>query len=294
MLLLLKENIMQGSIMFDTRMESYGTFFKDDFGVRALNIAKECSVLERPAFELIKSWRSASYAGALPSLLATQLKGFHDAYTSEPSSAGMLKYSERVLTKLRLELPALVENGELCRAIQAKILDISVQLTEADRSLNLRLDAQSVWQDYLKENAFVMGVDATMRQTYLAIFGAYENFIISLLKIASNGQSVRVTNPDFVKRFRDVFGNLVQSAWLDARVNSAKLVRHALMHAGGSVTEDLKRIQKIPVMMNDDQLYVYPEHNLELYKLLQAPAFALLQSTVFRENKFEQSVDSQR
>ncbi|MFN6399003.1 MAG: hypothetical protein ACK449_03830 [Planctomycetota bacterium] len=277
---------MQGSLMIDTRKEAYGTFFKDDFAKKAFEVSDDCNELRRPVFDLISAWRSTSYSGALPSVLVMTLKSFHDGYANEPSSAGMLRYSEVVLAKLCLEIPALTENGELCRSLQSRIVDISAQIVEADRATKLELDSESAWQEYLKLHPFVMGVHATMRQTYLAIFGAYENYIVSLLKIGLGGAPVRVTDRDFTKKFRDVFGDLVESAWLEPRILVAKRVRHAIIHAGGRVTRDLEG-QKIPVVVHDDHLHVYPEHNKALYDVLKVPAFAMMRSSVLREKSFK-------
>ncbi len=275
---------MKGSILIDKRKESYGTFFSDDFATRAFNCSDDCIEIRKPVFALIASWRATSYSGALPSVLLMTLKNFHDGFTNEPSSAGMLRYSEFVLAKLCREIPSLSVDSELCRQIQSKIVELSAQIIEVDRTVNMRLDSEGVWQDFLALHPFVMGVHATMRQTYLAIYGAYEHFLVSLLKIAMGGQAVRITDQDFKKKFRDAFGDLVEAAWLDPNIVNAKRVRNALIHAGGRVTKDLEK-QKIPVVVHDGELHVFPEHNRELYDLLKVPALAMMKSDVFRAKK---------
>jgi hypothetical protein len=273
---------MQGSIWIEDRLEAYGTFFRDDFAKKALEASKRSEKLDRIAFDLVCAWRSASYSGALPAVLVMTLKSFHDGYTNEPRSAGMLKYSEAVLSQLYLAVPALTSNEKLSRSIQSSILDISCRVVEVDKSLKLDLDLEAAWQDYLKLIPFQLGVHALMRQTYLAIFSAYENYIISLLKLASGDPNIRITSQDFNKKFRNAFGDLVESLWFDPRIQKAKLVRHALMHAGGRVTKDLE-CHDIPVKVHEGYLHISPEHNQALYDLLKVPALAILQSGSFNE-----------
>jgi hypothetical protein len=210
------------------------------------------------------------------------LKKFHDGYTNEPRSAGMLKYSEVVLSQLCLAVPTLTLDEKLGRAIQSSILDISCRIVEVDKSLKLDLDLEAAWKDYLKIVPFQLGVHALMRQTYLAIFSAYEDYIISLLKLASGEPNIRITDRDFNKKFRGAFGDLVESVWYDSRIQKAKLVRHALMHAGGRVTKDLE-CHDIPVKVHEGYLHIFPEHNQALYDLLKVPALAILKSGSINE-----------
>ena len=272
---------MQRSIKIDERKEAYGAFFRDDFAIKALEASKRSESLDRIAFDLVCAWRSTSYSGALPAVLVMTLKSFHDGYTNEPRSAGMLKYSEAVLSQLYLAVPALTSNEKLSRSIQSSILDISCRIVEVDKSLKLDFDLEAAWQDYLKLIPFQMGVHALMRQTYLAIFSAYENYIVSLLKVASGDPNVRI-NQDFNKKFRGTFGHLVESVWFDSQIQKAKLVRHALMHAGGRITPDLEG-KEIPVAVHEGYMHIFPEHNQALYDLLKVPALAILQSGSFNK-----------
>jgi|LakMenEpi03Aug12_release.lakeMendotaPanAssembly.Ray.scaffolds.fasta_scaffold41451_1 hypothetical protein len=273
---------MQGSIWIEDRLEAYGAFFRDDFAIKALEASKRSERLDRIAFDLVCAWRSASYSGALPAVLVMTLKKFHDGYTNEPRSAGMLKYSEVVLSQLCLAVPTLTLDEKLGRAIQSSILDISCRIVEVDKSLKLDLDLEAAWKDYLKIVPFQLGVHALMRQTYLAIFSAYEDYIISLLKLASGEPNIRITDRDFNKKFRGAFGDLVESVWYDSRIQKAKLVRHALMHAGGRVTKDLE-CHDIPVKVHEGYLHIFPEHNQALYDLLKVPALAILKSGSINE-----------
>lgn len=261
-------NSMQSKLVIDTRMEAYGTFFNDDFAHRAFASAKHIALLERPVFDLIASWRCSSYAAALPSLLVSGLRSFGEAFANKPGSAGMLTYSEAVLAKLCQEIPLLCADTKLCREIQSRIVNISAQIIEADNSVHLEIEEQTLWQQHLELYPFIMGIHASMQQAYLAILSAYEDFLISLIKTLLGPESVRGGTGAFKSQLRQAFGDLAQELWHNSRLHAARLVRHALLHAGGKITKDLEAV-KIPVVVQHGRLHVFPENNKALFKTLK-------------------------
>jgi hypothetical protein len=270
------------SIMFDQRQGEYGPFFVDDFAVEALGASRDVESLRRITFDLVADWRSASYAGALPSLIPMSIKSFHDGFVnSKQSASGVLKFSEAILAKLSREITDLTCDPALQRSIQTRLIQISSDIIEIDASLEQVLDQEIVWQQFLALHPFVLGLHATMRQTYLSVYGAYENFVVRLLALARPGERIRVTNKEFKSLFRASFGDMVETVWFEPSIHAARLVRHSLMHAGGRVTKDLRSIQ-IPVVEHDDHLHVYPGHIRTLYQKLKVPALELISSKVFR------------
>lgn len=280
---------MEKQLIVDDRPESYGPFFVDDFAHRAFDASDDVSVLRAPVFDLVADWRSASYAGALPSLIPSSIKGFHDAFVnSAPTAAGVLKYSDVVLAKLSREIPQLTSGPALQRALREKIVALASEISEAAASVRQELDENSVWQQFLSLHPFYLGLHGTMRLVYLAVYGAYENFIVRILSIAHGGVRIRVTDRDFKKRFRSAFGDLIEDAWLSPEINAFKLVRHAIMHAGGRITPDLRSV-RIPVVVHDDALHIFPEHIQQLYDTLKEPVLRLMQAKCFRQERIEQS-----
>jgi hypothetical protein len=148
------------------------------------------------------------------------------------------------------------------------------------------LDGDAVWQQYLGLHPFHMGLHGTMKLVYLAVYGAYENFVVRSLSIAHGRKRIRITDRDFKKDFRDALGDLIDDAWSAEDIRVARLVRHALMHAGGRVTDDLRNC-KIPLVVHDDLLNVFPEHVSNLYNALKVPALAIMRAERFRNDASE-------
>lgn len=272
---------MERKILVDERQLAYGSFFTDDFAKEAFAIADRTPRLQVAIFDLVADWRSASYVGAIPSLLPTILKQFHDSFMNyETPPSGILTYSETILTKLSSEVPELAISPELQAKLRERIVSISDEVLAANSAVKLELNSDEVWQEYLKAHAFVMGLHGTMRAVYLSVYGAYENFITRVLSVAHNGERVRVTDRDFNKLFRSVLNDVIDEAWFADKIQTAKLVRHALMHAGGRVTKELQD-RVIPIAVADKQLHVFPEHVAELYKTLKAQAHNVMTAKCF-------------
>lgn len=274
---------MEKQLVIDTRQEAYGPFFTDNFGHEAFLASDSASLLKRPILDLVADWRSASYAGALPAAIPNSIKQFHDGFVAaETAPTGILRYSELILTKLSRELPELVANPGLQRKLQEKVVALSSEILEASALVPRGLDGEAVWQQYLGLDPFQMGLHGTMRLVYLAIYGAYENFVVRSLSIAHGGKQIRVTDRNFNNDFRDALGDLIDDAWFAEDIRIARLVRHSLVHAGGRVTNELRN-SKIPLIVNNDFLNVFPEHLSNLYNALKVPALAVMRSEAFRD-----------
>ncbi len=140
-----------------------------------------------------------------------------------------------------------------------------------------------MWQAYLELIPFQLGLHGTMRLVYLAVYNSYENFLVQALSIALGGKRIRVTDQSFKADFRAVLGDLIDDAWFRQEIHLARLVRHALAHAGGRVTDELQK-HVIPLEVHEGYLHVFPEHISALYRTLQAPALAIMRAACFRQS----------
>lgn len=280
---------MEKSLIIDKRQDSYGTFFSDNFGHLAFAASDDAPLLAVPIFDLVADWRSASYVGALPASIPNAIKQFHDTFVkAETTATGILQYSDVILTKLSRELPELVDSPELQRILRERLVILTSEIAEANSSVKQELDGEAVWQQYLSINPFHMGLHGTMRLVYLAVYGAYENFVVHALSIAHGGKRIRVTDRDFKENFRAVLGDFIDDAWFAKDIHVARLIRHALIHAGGRVTNDLRNCD-IPLLVHEGILNVFPEHISELYDTLKGPALTIMKASCFRESSSKPS-----
>jgi hypothetical protein len=73
----------------------------------------------------------------------------------------------------------------------------------------------------------------------------------------------------FSQDFRDQFSaTLRDSCWSDPKINVARLTRHALVHNGGRLTSDLKKLNH-GLKLHGEDIQIFPAFTKSLYELLK-------------------------
>ncbi|MBC7820027.1 MAG: hypothetical protein IAG10_24355 [Planctomycetaceae bacterium] len=285
---------MSRNLMFDNRPESYGSFFTDDFAKRIFEASDDVETLKPIVFDLVADWRAASYAGAMPGLIPSSLKGFHDAFVndSEPNT-GTLQMATAVAARVSQLMPELTSDPALQRRFRECLVQVAAEMKEINGKIRVEMSLDEVWEKYTALPPFIMGLSGTLRLVLVSVYSAYENFVVRALSLAHNGRPFSVKDKkEFAKGFRGAFGDFYDRAWTHSRIHAYRLVRHSFVHAGGRVTKELRDV-RIPVVVQDDFLHVYPEHIKELYGLLSGPALELAQSKSFRASGTSNAPESQ-
>ncbi len=274
---------MQRRILLDTRPESYGSFFTDDFAKVALDASADVEALRTIAFDLVADWRAASYSGALPSVIPSSLKNFYDGYVNEQDpNTGTLRFADAILGRMAQITPELSADPAMQRRLHDNLVRVAAEIKEIGGRIRIEMSTAEVWADYLSLVPFQLGLSGTLRLVLVSVYSAYENFVVRALSLAHGGKRIRVTDRRaFATEFRASFGDLYDRGWTDPRIIAYRLVRNAFLHAGGRVTKELQAVT-IPVVTDNGTLHVYPEHVKELYNLLKVPALEFIRSSRFR------------
>ena len=276
---------MQKHIMLDPKRESYIPFFDDDFPELAFRASDDNTELYEIVFDLVAEWRSLSYASALPATIPAALAAFHDGYTNDVGNqTGILKFADTILKKVALEAPDLTSDPETQKRLHDKLVNIAGEITAINENLDIRMNADSVWQAYLSLVPFTLGLSGTLRVVFIAMYSAYENFVVRCLSCANDGQQFKITkHKKFEEAFRGTFGNLFDECWGNEDFRPFRLVRNSFVHAGGRVTNQLRDVD-IPVVVYENRLHVYPEHIRALYSVLKNPALKLISHPSFHQS----------
>ncbi|HTU19459.1 MAG TPA: hypothetical protein VMG10_15470 [Gemmataceae bacterium] len=141
------------------------------------------------------------------------------------------------------------------------------------------MPTEPIWGDFLKQDALAMSVWSSQRVSYVAFYNAYEAFLVDCAKLALGVGHLRPTDKDFKQALRSGFGKDISTpCWSHHEINNARLVRHALSHADGRETTDLKR-QRHGVKVLDGKLQIVPHDNHNLLRLLRTGVEALVDAT---------------
>jgi hypothetical protein len=257
---------MDKKIILDENAASYEPFYDYEWA-EALMRKAEGTQLDRTVSDLCASWRGASNTHIIPWIVMGTFKVFDEAVT---------KLFRTYLSHMATTMGNLLvkEMGTKLRNMQQKplrdaVTTVSTSLHSMMNEDEFHIDVHHYWHEYLKKADFQYSIWASQRLCYAAIYYAFEDFLIRCVKLASGKEKCRTQDKDFKAVFREHFGDeLLEKCWLDPKVNVARLVRHAIAHAGGRVTADLMAC-KHGLDVIDGELQVLLDDTKGLFSLLK-------------------------
>jgi hypothetical protein len=259
----------------DITLENYASFYDDDWATQFLD-AVERSAVEEGAFNLSFAWFGAARVCSMPRILIDMTEGYHNGFLKhrKPFVRELAeKVSDEIKTRMRGSSIPKTAIGRLTVETR-KIAD-----RMAEVRANVEFDRQWLWKSFLSEPQFAIIVVTAQRQSFAAIYFAYEHFLLECYKAKSGDSAARVDR-EFGKRLKSTYGEAVRDyCWSDPAVNIAKLVRHAIGHAGCSETPDLKK-QKHGIPVKDGRLQIMVGHNRLLFNHLKVRALKIAEETV--------------
>jgi len=129
-------------------------------------------------------------------------------------------------------------------------------------------ETEIVWQTMLKQSEFRLSIWGSQRLSYAAVYYAYEDFLARCYRLSTAQPGYRM-GQGFSQDFRKRYGaGLRDYCWSDFNVNIARLTRHALVHNGGRLTSDLKKLSHGLRLCGED-IQVFPAFTKCLYELLK-------------------------
>jgi hypothetical protein len=249
-------------ISTDPDIKAYQDYIPEDWGKNTIGPLPEGTVLERLVLDLGLSWRCTSYTAQMP---ATSIKAMHAAavgrgkFVSPDSS--IVAYSDRILAKLSRQVPELVENSALRARIQAALVTVTAEFRDEAAAVKEDYPVEPIWADFMQDTFFRLSLWGSQRVAYVAFYNAYEAFLVECLKVGKGVSRLRSTDKAaFNDALRTALSrDMTSPCWSHHEINIARLVRHALSHNGGRVTEHLKK-QKHGVELVGDMLQIMPPH----------------------------------
>jgi hypothetical protein len=264
------------NIYIDNRMGQYQGYIPDDWAPKAFGPVKKGSALDNLLVDLLLGWRTTAYTASMPATaikvaLATTL-----GYAKYVSPDGMIvTYSEAIVAKVSRKIPELVEDRRLREALLKELVTTADEFRATHPPTTPEIPIEPIWADFLKQDAFAMSVWSSQRVTYVAFYNAYEAFLVDCAKLALGVSRLRV-GKEFNEALRSAFGKDISTpCWSHHEINNARLVRHALSHADGSETADLKK-QRHGVKVLNGKLQIVPHDNHNLLRRLRTGVEALV------------------
>ena len=265
------------NIYIDNRMGSYEGYVPDDWGAKVFEVTKAAPGLDHMLVDLVMSWRTTAYTASMP---ATAIKAIQAAtlgyakFVSPDSS--IIGFADGVLAKESRRVPELVEDRGLRARLASEIVTVADEFRAQHAAVTPEMPIDPIWYDFLKQDAFALSVWSSQRVSYVAFYNAYEAFLVDCAKLALGTSQLRATDKKFKEALRADFVNDISvPCWTHHDLNIAKLVRHALSHAGGWETADLKK-QKHGIKLLGGVLQIVPDDNHNQLRRLRAGVEAIV------------------
>jgi hypothetical protein len=220
--------------------------------------------------DLLLVWRTTAYTAAMPATVIKVTQSATLGYARHASpDASVVSFGDNVLAKLSRSVPELVEDRNLRAKLMEALVTLAADFRDARENVSPEMPVEPIWKDFLTQDAFAMGVWSSQRVAYVAFYNAYEAFLVACAKVATGASQLRANDKEFKEALRSGFASDISvPCWTHHEINIAKLVRHALSHAGGRETDDLRK-QKHGIRLMQGVLQIVPHDNHNLLRRLR-------------------------
>lgn len=261
-----------GQIFFDDRIEQYEGWLPDEWAVAVTDRFPLTSPLGQPLLDLVFAWRTTSYTASMPAVSVKSIQsaavGYAHTVTPDTSIVALIDGLTGRLTRVA---PELVTDRELRGRLVSEIAVIADEVRAANVSKQAELPIAPVWAMHLKEPAFLLGLWASQRVSFVSFYNAYEAFLVRGVKHLLGAEKLRAQDKEFRTALASGIGtDLTGPCWGHHEINRARVVRHALSHAGGRETDDMRKLGRHGFVILDGVLQIVPEDNHTMLKRLRA------------------------
>jgi len=259
-----------GKIYVDGRISQYEGYLPDDWMGHALDTSKPAAALSEIVADLLLAWRTVAYTASMPVTVIKTMQAAMLGYARVVSpDASVIAFSDGVLARVSQRIPDLVEDRRLRERLVRELVTLGDEIRAQRATLTTEMPVEPIWQDFLKQDAFVQGVWSSQRVSFVAFYNAYEAFLVDCAKRALGVTQLRAQDKQFPESLRTAFGtDLSVPCWTHPEIHIARDVRNSLSHAGGRETEKLKK-QKHGIRLEGGVLQIIPDDNHRLLRRLR-------------------------
>lgn len=278
---------LQRKLFLDDRLESYDSFFDHQWAKDFSALASTAAKLQEPAFDFLMSCKGISRTAALPNLSVALTESYaqgHDHHKLSVSES--MRLIDHIVARIEQQV---VLNSNQKTEVVAAMAELAEEFRRKLDAVNVEFPKQDLWDSCVKvvdgesphspKNEMRLALWASQRVCYSALYFAYEDLLTRCLSIHQR-REVRAIGTSFQRVCRDALSpKLQQQCVFGRQINTAKLVRHALVHAGGRETAELKNSKHL-ITVVDGQLQILPQDVKELYSCLKWSSVQLLKWAV--------------
>jgi hypothetical protein len=253
---------MDKHIYIDDKLESYKTFLDHEWA-RRIDQQTAGTPLEELFFDLQWAWKGAANTFYMPWLTVSTMvaAGLGAATDHAFPSRYTAALTDRLVQRMGL-------NNMTTKKLVRELRQISEEVRAEDERPPV-VEIEMAWRTMLKQSEFQLSIWGSQRLCYAAVYYAYEDFLARCYRLSAVQPDYRV-GKGFTQDFRDQFSaTLRDCCWSDPKINIARLTRHALVHNGGRLTSDLKKLNNHGLKLHGEDIQIFSAFTKSLYELLK-------------------------
>jgi hypothetical protein len=276
-------NQFAGTIYIDSQLDSYRNYLDDErIGNIANQLNKE-SIIGKHFFILLMELRGIAYNASLPYLMPTMLETFYAGYVQSinPRST-LLEFASAIVKRLSSEIPQLTKSNRLSRKVKDRLIVMSQDYLDIDKKVPIIIDSYGIWDNLLKMPKPIFGYAlwSNQRVSYLSGYSAYDNFMAIVVKDALNLERCRTTDRDFHNNVKEAFGiKAAELAWTGDEITTLREIRNSLAHAGGKITDNLKK-RNHECRLENDIIQITPKDIKQLFSAITSAVEAIVNHSI--------------
>lgn len=228
------------TLLIDTHPDCYNVALVRGWAERIMSIPGMRADLDDAVFDFVAELRSIAHSARLPLDMLRSLKSFHDGYVRDnPIPSPVEKVAGAFAVRVGRGVPGLSQ--EQLTAVRGVCLEIGKRLGNFREDPRLDFPMMRAWNGMIETTQFQMQLWGLQRTCYVAIYNAYDSFLVRCIALISNDPRFRRGNPErFTQRAVAALGQEAFNICCeDAGIKRAGLIRHAISHASGRKTKDL-------------------------------------------------------
>lgn len=271
------------NIRIDERLESYRTFFDHQWAKDILKLVAGTK-LEPQVDSLTIHWKSVANAHVMPWLVTEALKNLAEGYVlaGTPFAVQLVDVMKlRLANEIGDALPP--RHKKIVKAAVDRVAeDVRATSAVAKEDAATRMRSTDIWAEFSRHPEFGMSIWGSQRLCYAGVYFGYESFVraCASLAIGKPTSDDWTRSGELLRDLKAVFGEQIVNDYVaDRTVNVARLVRNALVHHGGKVTEELRHISH-GLAVEDGVLQIMAPDTSKLFDQLKGRALKLAQRAV--------------
>lgn len=270
----------QSKLAFDRDIRSYESFFDNNWKLEIGKVAKG-TALDDAVVDLLVNWEAIANTHQMPHVLVQSLQGaWKISFSSESGAMGrIVSFADSLTSSLLDEMKSFspAQKAQVRRIIKRIATNTKVAAQQSAQK------DPDLWNGMTHDPQFKglhLSLWGSQRLCYPALYFAFEVYVRILVSKVAKVPEKRIDKlADIKKAAIPVLTASVVDKAIDAKVDTARMVRNSLVHDGGRESQQLKN-RNHGILVLSGTLQIRPTDTKNLYHDLKDRVLELTKAAI--------------